>query len=156
MYPGGNAYTTDGLVVSLGINSILSIGSLTFRLGPQSVFTVAGDIFTARLTGFELAGTSVLPGGKGVDEGGRMVRLDKGGVLRIGGATVTLVGSTTSTGLGLGSTTMGTGLGGAVMSGFGGGVVFHGAGGGGGRMDRWGVGFAVGVGLLVGVGAVLL
>ncbi len=143
--PGGSAVTTDGTVVSLGMSSILEVGSSTFRLGPQSVFTVDGQTFTAEPSGFAIGGTSVLPGASGVDEGGEMVELGTGGVLRIGSATVTLASAS------------GTGLGGAIVSGLDGGSggVFEGKGG---RRGGWGagVGVVVGVGVAVAVAAFVL
>lgn len=141
--PGGAAYTTDGTVVSLGTNSILSLGSTTFHLGPQSVFTLAdGQVFTAEATGFAIAGTTVLPGASGVDEGGETVSLGGSGVLRIGSQTVTLGGSTATTT---------TGLGGAIVSGLGGGYFEGGAARG---MEVGGLGMVVAVG--IGVVAVVV
>lgn len=139
--PGGAAYTTDGTVISLGTNSVLSMGSTTYNLGPQSVFTVDGQTFTAQPTGFAIAGTSVLPGASGVDEGGETVSLGTNGVLQIGSATVTLAPS--------------NGLGGAIVSGLGGGtgVIFEG---GAWRVDVWGAGLGLVVGMGVAVAAVVL
>ena len=132
--PGGAAYTTDGTVISLGTNSVLAIGSTTYDLGPQSVFTVDGQTFTAQPTGFMIGSQTVLPGSTGVDEGGETVSLGANGVLQIGSKTVTLASS--------------TGLGGAIVFGLGGGsgsgsgVVFEGAAW---RTGVWGLGMVVGV-----------
>ncbi|CAD6574518.1 MAG: hypothetical protein ASARMPREDX12_006808 [Alectoria sarmentosa] len=141
--PGGAAYTTDGTVISLGTNAVLAIGSTTYDLGPQSVFTVDGQTFMAQPTGFMIGSQTVLPGSTGVDEGGETVSLGANGVLQLGSKTVTLASS--------------TGLGGAIVfgldggSGSGSGVVFEGA--------AWRTGVC-GLGILVGVlgtiGAVVL
>ncbi|KAF6220695.1 hypothetical protein HO133_003128 [Letharia lupina] len=61
--PGGAAYTIDGTVVSLGTDSVLSLGGTAYRLGPQSVFTLAGHTSTAAATGL---GGAVASGLRGV------------------------------------------------------------------------------------------
>lgn len=60
---GGAAYTIDGTVVSLGTDSVLSLGGTAYRLGPQSVFTLAGHTSTAAATGL---GGAVASGLRGV------------------------------------------------------------------------------------------
>lgn len=157
--PGAHAFTTDGTVVSLGTDAILSIGSTTYHLGPKSVFTVGGDgqVFTALPAGFVVDGKTVLPGGTGVVEGGERVSLGTDGVLLVGSVTVTLAGGTTaavgggSVATGLGGAT-GSGLGGAIGSGLNGGGIGKAYEGGGSRVmgEGWGgagLGFVVGVGV---------
>ena len=155
--PGDAAFSTDGTVVSLGTDSLLHLGSKTYSLvaaPPRSVFTLDnGETFTAAATGFEIAGTEVSPGGRGVLEGGVTVALGTGGVLEVGSLTVTLVGGTST-----------RGLGGAIVSGLNGG-----GGGSGGVFEGgaarwrgrerggWGAGWlGVVVGVGVGVVAVVL
>jgi len=79
---------------------------------PQSVFTIAGQTFTANPTGFAIGGQSVALGGTAVTVAGTVVSLGSGG-LQIASLTVRLTPA---------QATGGAGLGGVIMSGFGSGA----------------------------------
>ena len=121
MKPGGHTFTTDGTVVSLDTNSGLVVGSSTYRLfgppQPQSVFSIGGATFTARLNGFQVGGEEVTPAGKGVVENGVEISSGTGSVLVVGGATVRLGSAATGTG-----TETETGVGGGNVNVFEGGA----------------------------------
>ena len=110
---GGAAATISGELVSIlpGGEGVL-VGSRTkspvgMTVAPESVFTVAGQAFTANPTDFFIDGTSISQGGSAVTISGTVVSLGASG-LQIGSSTVPL--ATPSSGLaglilsGLGST----------------------------------------------------
>lgn len=67
----------------------------------NDVFTIAGQVVTANPTGFGLAGTQVLPGGKGVLVQGTEVSLAPGGTLVVGGSSTVLASVGPSAGSGV-------------------------------------------------------
>lgn len=104
--------TPGGIITVLGTPIRLAngaadavIGSSTQTLAsavitPADIVTVGGVIVTANPTGFAAAGTTVLPGGKGVMVDGTMVSLAPGGTLFVGNSSTVLPtnGPGTSTG----------------------------------------------------------
>ena len=114
--PGAPATTISGTRISLGESGTLVLGSSTIALPPQSVFTAGGKSFTAQPTGFVIApGTTLTPGGPAATVNGEVVSLGKGGVLKIGGTTVTLGPATASAAVT--PTEPGSSLGPAILSG---------------------------------------
>ncbi|KAF6234240.1 hypothetical protein HO173_007660 [Letharia columbiana] len=114
----GSAITLLGTIVSLGPSG-LQIGSSTIPLtfpqetaGLQSVFTIAGQTFTANPTGFAVDGHSVSMDGSAVTLSGTVVSLGSEG-LQIGSTTWPLTPA---------QETADVGLGGLIMSGFGNGA----------------------------------
>lgn len=104
---GGAAATISGLVASvLPDESGIVIGSTAYPMpspsptaAPSSIFTVGGQTFTAKPSGFVIApGEAVMPGGPAVTLGGTAVSLDQAGDLQIGTSTIPLVASPTDGG----------------------------------------------------------
>lgn len=94
LVPGGMAITISGTPVSLNPSGVLFIGSSSAKLpAPTSsskTFTVGGHTFTADSTGFELAGSTLLPGGAAITLSGTPVSLAPSGVLIIGFSSIDL------------------------------------------------------------------
>ena len=67
---------------------------------PADIVTIDGQLVTANPTGFAVAGTKVLPGGKGVLVDGTMVSLAPGGTLFVGNNSVVLPTDGPGTGVG--------------------------------------------------------
>lgn len=88
--------------------------SLSATITPADIFTVGGEIVTANPTGFAIAGTEILPGGKGVLVKGTEVSLALGGTLVLGGSSVVLPTGGPSAGSGAGN---GNGIGAGVFEG---------------------------------------
>ena len=100
--PGGSPITVSRMRISLG-QSAIAVGSssvpildvspdptpLRTELPQQSIFTIAGQIFTAAPAGFSLAGTW-LPPSQAVTLAGTIVSLDTSSYLRIGSSTINL------------------------------------------------------------------
>lgn len=110
---GGNAATISGTTFAIpSDDSGLVVNGQTVPFPTettiQSVFTVAGQIFTAAPTGFTVNGQSVALGGTAARVNGTVVSLGPSGV-QIGSKTMPLTTVQTS----------GGGLGGLIMSGFG-------------------------------------
>lgn len=101
---GGAAATVSGLLASVLPNdSGIVIGSITYPISPtitpSSVFTLGGQTFTAKPSGFVIGpGENVMPGGSAVTIGGTVVSLDSSGDLQIGSSTIPLVASPTDGG----------------------------------------------------------
>ncbi|MCJ1334853.1 hypothetical protein MMC09_000118 [Bachmanniomyces sp. S44760] len=92
--PGGAGVTLSGTPVSLGPNGNLLIGSSTVATLPQqSVYTVAGQVFTPEPQGFSIAGTSISAGGPGIFISGTPISLDPDGDLVIGTRTIATLSS---------------------------------------------------------------
>ena len=94
LVPGGTAITISGTPISLNPSGVLFIGSSSTKLpaptsSPQT-FTVGGHTFTADSTGFELAGSTLLPGGAAITLSGTPVSLAPSGVLIIGSSSIDL------------------------------------------------------------------
>ena len=111
--PGGSAATISGTTYAIPSgNSVLVLNGQTVPLPTQaalhSVFTVAGQIFTAAPTGFAIGSQSVTLHGTAVTIDGTEVSLGPSGV-QVGSKTMPLTSAQTTEG----------GLGGLIMSGFG-------------------------------------
>ena len=113
--PGGAAATVSGTTYIIpSDDSGLVVNGQTVPLAfptkttIQSVFTVAGQIFTAVPTGFAIGGQSVALGGSAATVDGTVVSLGPSGI-QIGSKTMPLTSAQTSV----------EGLGGLIMSGFG-------------------------------------
>lgn len=98
---GGTPITISGQVISVFSDdkaAVIGGTTLTFAPSPlQSVFTVAGQTFTAAQTGFVVAGTTVALNGPAATISGTLVSLGTSG-LQIGSSTMPLT-STTPSGL---------------------------------------------------------
>lgn len=95
--PGSPTITISGTPVFLDPSGILVIGSLTRSLSatttqPPSarIFTVGGQSFSVDPTGFNVAGSKVVPGGTPVILSGTTVYLSPSGVLNIGDSAISL------------------------------------------------------------------
>ena len=88
--PGGSAVTISGTAVSLGPSGILVVGSSSFSLPPQSVFTVGPQPFTANPTGFSFDGVTVSPGAAAQTVDGTVLSLGHSGALVIGTSSYSL------------------------------------------------------------------
>ena len=100
--PGGSAVTISNTLISLGRSGILVVGSSSFSLPPQSIFTgnsgqsgisaltVAGQTFTPNPTAFSVAGTTISAGGAAVTVGGTVISLRPSGTLVVGSSTIAL------------------------------------------------------------------
>lgn len=92
----GPAVTISGMVVSLGQDGVLKVGSSTISLPtpvvipPGKVYTVAGQTFIPSPSGFFIAGTTIAAGGPAVTVGGTIISLGQSGALAIGSSTVAL------------------------------------------------------------------
>lgn len=101
--PGG-IITVFGTPISLAPGAADAvIGTSTQTLSsavitPADIFTVGGQQITANPTGFAIAGTTLLPGGKGVTVAGTPVSLGLGGTLDVGNSSVVLPTQGTGTG----------------------------------------------------------
>lgn len=94
LIPGGTPITLSGTAVSLNPSGVLFIGSSSINLlaaaSSSKIFTVGGHTFTAESTGFELAGSSLLPGGAAITISGTPISLAPSGVLVIGASSINL------------------------------------------------------------------
>ena len=95
--PGSPTITISGTPIFLDRLGILVIGSLTTSLSanptqppPAKLFTVGGQTFSADPTGFNVAGSRVIPGGTPVILSGTTVSLSPSGVLIIGNSAISL------------------------------------------------------------------
>jgi len=92
--PGGQGIIVSGTQISLAKSGILVVGSSTMQLSnPTSaldIATIGGQAFTANPTGFQIAGTSVLPGAQAVTVSGTPVSLASSGVLHVGSSSFTI------------------------------------------------------------------
>lgn len=160
--PGGSALTLSGTIISLNPSGTLQIGSSTIPLPSPlpSVFTAAGQTFTAAPTGFVLDGHTIAPGGSALTLSGTVISLGPSG-LQIGTSTVPLTPAEASADAseGLGSLILG-GYGAGPTGGVGnpsaGLVRFTGAGSRVGVGGEWGLGWLMGVGVGVGISAGVL
>lgn len=95
--PSNPTITISGTPVFLGPSGILVIGSLTTSLSATPtqpptarIFTVGGQTFSADPIGFNVAGSTVVPGGNPVILSGTTVSLSPSGVLNIGDSAISL------------------------------------------------------------------
>ena len=109
--PDGPATTIDGTVISLDASSHLYIGSSVATLPSQptsiltgstmatlaspsqtaSIFTIGTQTFTANPNGFQIAGTTLTPGGPAATVSGITVSLAQNGNLDIGSSTISFL-----------------------------------------------------------------
>ena len=90
VFPGSSAVTISKFPVSLDLSGILAVGSSSFSLPPQSVFTVGTRSFTANPTGFVLDGATITPGAVAQTVDGTVVSLGSSGALTLGSTTISL------------------------------------------------------------------
>ncbi|MCJ1229032.1 hypothetical protein MMC12_005696 [Toensbergia leucococca] len=96
---GGPAATISGIPLSVlpnGAGLLISTSTVSLPTSsiPQSIFTVAGDTFTAAPTGFVINGTALSSDGSAIAVSGTVISLGPSG-LRIGSTTVPLIASAT-------------------------------------------------------------
>lgn len=89
--PGGSAVTISNTPISLDLSGILVVGSSSFSLPPQSIFTIGTQPITANPTGFILNGATISPGGAAQTVDGTIVSLGQLGALAIGSSTLSLL-----------------------------------------------------------------
>ena len=87
--PGGPAATISGTRISLNDDGELIIGSKTYDLPPQSVFTTDGMTLTANAAGYIISGTEISSGGPAITIHGTRLSID-GTNLIIGTDTIPL------------------------------------------------------------------
>ena len=95
------AYVIGGQTITPGSSGIVVPGSLLAPAPSLSVFTIAGQVFTANPTAFSIHGTTISAGGPGVTISGTPVSLEASGVLDVGNSTITLSSATSTDGPGL-------------------------------------------------------
>lgn len=88
--PGGSAVTISNTPISLAPSGVLVVGSSSFSLPPQSVFTVGVLPFIANPTGFVLNGATIFPGGAAQTVDGTRISLGQSGAFEIGSTTISL------------------------------------------------------------------
>ncbi len=108
------AYVIGSQTLTPGASGIVVPGSLFAPSPSLSVFTVAGQVFTANPTAFSIDGTTFSAGGPGVVISGTPVRLLASGVLDVGNSTLTLGSAGATNGNGLGPAAF-TGEGGRIV-----------------------------------------
>ena len=90
--PGGSAIVVSGTTLSLNPSGVLDIGGASIDLASQVPFAdivnVGGQTITANPSGFQIDGSSVLPGGTPVTISGTPISLDKSGELHVGTSSV--------------------------------------------------------------------
>ena len=92
----GPAAIISGIVVSLGQNGVLEIGSSTVSLltpsdiYPSKTYTVASQTFVPNPSAFSIASTTISAGGPAVTVDGTVVSLGQSGALGIGSSTFDL------------------------------------------------------------------
>ena len=97
---GGPTAVVSGTTYSVlpSNQGLLVNGASTMALpplpsAPQSIFSVAGQIFTAAPAGFSIAGTIISPGGQAVTISGTAISLNSFSQLQIGSSTIGLAQS---------------------------------------------------------------
>ena len=88
--PGGSAVTISNTPVSLDPSRILVVGSSSFSMPAQSIFTVGTQSFAANPTGFTLNGATISPGAAAQTVDGTILSLGFSGSLAIGTSTYSL------------------------------------------------------------------
>ena len=99
--PGGSAMVVSGTTLSLSPLGILHIGGASINLESQvpsaDVVNVGDQTLTANPSGFQIDGSSVLPGGIPITISGTQVSLDRSGEPHVGTSSVDLVPFQTAT-----------------------------------------------------------
>ena len=98
-------YKIGSQTLTPGASGIVVPASLLTPGAPLSVFTVAGQIFTANPTAFSIDGTTISAGGPGVTISGTRVSLQASGILAMGNSTVGVSGASATDGRGRGAFT---------------------------------------------------
>ena len=115
--PGGPDATISGTKISLDMGGELVIGSKTYDLPPQTIFTTDGMTFTANAAGYLVSGTEISSGGPPITIHGTKVSMD-GSNMVVGTDTIPLAelspksvnaSITTGTGTGTGTGTITSG-----------------------------------------------
>ena len=91
--PGSPAVTFAGTPISLSPSGSLQLGNRRIALAAppnESVFSAGSDTFIADPTGFDIAGTRVLPGATGLTIAGTPISLSPSGALYVGDQRVPL------------------------------------------------------------------
>ncbi|CAD6594441.1 MAG: hypothetical protein ASARMPRED_009442 [Alectoria sarmentosa] len=99
------AYVIGTQTLTPGASGIVVPGSILTPGPSLSVFTVAGQVFTANPSDFPIDGTTISAGGPGVMISGTPISLQASGVLDIGKSTITLSPANSTNGLGLTAST---------------------------------------------------
>ena len=86
----GTTYSVLPSNQGLLINGASTLGLPPLPSAPQSIFSVAGQTFTAAPTGFSIAGTTISPGGQAVTISGTAISLNPFSQLQIGSSTIGL------------------------------------------------------------------
>ena len=86
----GTTYSVLPSNQGLLVNGASTLALPPLSSAPQSIFSVAGQTFTAAPTGFSIAGTTVSPGGQVVIISGTAISLNSFSQLQIGSSTITL------------------------------------------------------------------
>ena len=89
----GTTYSVLPSNQGLLVNGASTLALPPLPSAPQSIFSVAGQTFTAVPTGFSIAGTTVSPGGQAVIISGTAISLNSFSQLQIGSSTVGLAQS---------------------------------------------------------------
>lgn len=93
--PGGSAVVIAGTTLSLNPSGVLELGGASINLAtqvPSADLIIVGDqTFTANPSGFQIDGSSVLPGGTPVTISGTRLSLDASGELHVGTSSIDLV-----------------------------------------------------------------
>lgn len=88
--PGGSAVTISNTPVYLDPSRILVVGSSSFSMPAQSIFTVGTQPFTANPTGFTLNGATFSPGSPAQTVDSTVLSLGFSGTLAVGSSTYSL------------------------------------------------------------------
>lgn len=99
--PGGSAVVIAGATLSLSPSGVLDYGGANINLATQvpsiDLINVGGQTFTANPSGFQIDGSSVLPGGIPITISGTQLSLDASGELHVGTSSMDLVPFQTAT-----------------------------------------------------------
>lgn len=86
----GTTYSVLPSNQGLLVNGASTLALPPLPSAPQSIFSVAGQTFTAAPTGFSIAGTTISPGGQAVTISGTAISLNSFSELQIGPSTIGL------------------------------------------------------------------
>ena len=89
----GTTYSVLPSNQGLLVNGASTLALPPLPSAPQSIFSVAGQTFTAAPTGFSIAGTRISPGGQAVTIFGTAISLNSFSQLQIGSSTIGLAQS---------------------------------------------------------------
>ena len=89
----GTTYSVLPSNQGLLVNGASTLALPPLPSAPQSIFSVAGQTFTAAPTGFSIAGTTIAPGGQAVTISGTAIALNSFSQLQIGSSTIGLTQS---------------------------------------------------------------